>query len=103
MYFFLILFFISLFGIILMIGRKLLLLPNNTSNKKIESILTSEFFSLENIKDVTIKNLKKYGFVILVITLRISIKSSHLIKKGYKGTKNKMIKMVNVYLFGKRN
>jgi len=84
----LILFFISLFGIIIMIGRKLVLLNNGHILNKEEI-----FFGiphLEKIKQNTIQNIKKYGHIGLVETLRFHIRSSNFLKSKYEEIKNKI-------------
>ena len=93
MYFFLILFFISLCGIILMIGRKMMFVNfkevTHLGKFKLEPI------SLNEIKIVTIKKAKKYGYIILIITLRASIKTSHFVKSNYGKAKTKIKSRIN--------
>ncbi|MEI6581120.1 MAG: hypothetical protein WCO07_03045 [bacterium] len=99
MYFSLILFFISLAGIIIMIGRKLVFIKD-TEVKHNERFML-EVLDLDGIKHITVKNIKKYGFVALVTTLRFSIKSSHFLKNGVRETKNKMKHFVEKRLMRK--
>jgi hypothetical protein len=95
MAFFLILFFISLAGIILMIGKKLIL-EKKVLEHVIEGKVTLEIPRLGEIKDVTLRRIKKYSFVFLVITIRYYVKSSNFLKKQGKDiiqkVKGKLIK-----------
>ena len=86
MYFPLILFFGSLFGIIFMIWRKLLMLQNGQILNKEETLLETAY--LEELKHLTIKNIKRHGYTGLVTIIRLYIKSSNFIKN-----KNKQIKI----------
>lgn len=75
----LILFFISLAGIIFMIGRKLILLQT-------EPVPTGSNFLFEipdskDVKHIAAKNIKKYGFILLVITIRSYVKTLNYTKK----------------------
>ena len=88
MYIPLILFFASLIGIILMVGRKLILFQR-------ESVVTEENFlvqspDLHKVRHAFIKNAKKYGYVALVATIRFSVRSSNFLKNKYKEAKNKI-------------
>lgn len=75
----LILFFVSLAGISFMIGRKLILL------KRGQIIAGENFFveipDLQEIKYIAVQGTKKYGYILLVETLRFSIRSSYFLKK----------------------
>ena len=96
MYFFLILFSISLLGIIVMIGQKLLF-ANIKNNSSLDKIFEAENFDIEEIKHATIKSVKRYGFIGLVIILRFSIKFSFLIKNFYRKVVNKIKSIINIY------
>jgi len=96
MYLFLILFFLSLAGITIMIGRKFILLKNGSL------VNTEEKFSikvpnLHEVKHIATKSTRKYGFIALVIVLRTYILSVHAIKKTYKKSKNKINKVHKKY------
>jgi len=84
MYFLLILFFASLLGITFMIGRKLLMLQNGQILHK-ETFLKAP--DLEEWKYVMIKNIKKYGYISLVVTIRFYVRSSNLLNSKYKEIK----------------
>jgi len=88
MYFLLTLFFISLLGIIIMIGRKLVLLKNGQILRKEETILKVSY--LEEWKHLTIKNIKKHGYAGLVATVRFYVRSSNLLKNKYQEAKIKI-------------
>src|ERR1035437_9542648 len=91
MYFLLTLFFVSLFGIILMIGRKLVLLQNGVVFQK-ETILKTP--SLEEWKHLTITSVKKHGYTGLVATIRFYIRSTNFLKNKYQEIKTK-VKNIN--------
>jgi len=88
MYFLLILFFTSLLGITIMIGRKLVLLRNGHILHKEETLFKAPFF--EEWKHLTIKNIKKHGYAGLVATIRFYIQSSNLLKNKYQEAKIKI-------------
>ncbi len=81
MYTIFILFFISLMGIALMIGRKVAFIRN----ENIQIIEPKHFHpfvpDLQKINHLTYKNAKKYGYLALVSSIRFSVRSSNLIKK----------------------
>ena len=88
MYILLILFFASLVSIAVMIGRKLVLLKNG-------SMIVSEEIPMEipyvkELRHITIKNIKKYGHMSVVTTLRMYIRSSHILKKNYQNIKEQV-------------
>ena len=81
MYTIFILFFISLAGIAIMIGRKVALVRNENIQ-----IAEPEHFhpfvpDLQKIKHLTYKNAQKYGYLALVTAIRFSVRSSNLVKK----------------------
>lgn len=84
----LILFFTSFFGIIIMIGRKLVLLQNGQTLEREE--VSFKIPHLEKIKHLTVKNMKKYGHMSLVTTLRFYVRSMNLLKNKYEETKIKI-------------
>ena len=86
MYFFFILFFVSLTAIILMISRKLLLI-NNTEGHSINhqnELLISGILDFDKIKKSTIKNIKKTIHTLIWVTLRTYIVSINFINKKRK-------------------
>lgn len=90
MYFLLILFFGSLIGITFMVGRKFLLIQSG----QIVNINKDEVFSetkyLEDLKQATIKNTKRHGYTLLVITIRTYFRTANLLKNKYEKIKNKV-------------
>lgn len=90
----LILFFISLVGIVFMIGKKMIFLKNN--QVVIEENFTFGAPHIDEIKYVTVKKFKEYGYILVVTTLRFSMKSSKFIKDKsevvYKKIKDKLFK-----------
>lgn len=99
MYFFLILFFISLFGIVLMIGKKIVFADVNGSEETEKFI--QENFDIDNIKHIAVKNTKKYGFQAFIMILRFYIKFSYFLKNKYKKSKIIVKYLVNNYLVHK--
>lgn len=97
MYLFLILFFLSLAGIMVMIGRKFILLKNG-SLVSAEEKFSIKIPNLHEVKYITTKSTKKYGFIALVIILRSYILSVHTIKKTYKKSKHKIKELHKKYL-----
>jgi len=95
MYIVLIIFFISLIGISAMIGKKLILLKNG----KIEHTerVLFDIPNLDQVKNVTVKNSKRYGYVILVETIRFYVRASILIKYIYFKTKKKIKEIYHRY------
>ncbi len=88
MYLFFVLFFTSLISIIIMIGRKLVLLQNGqvSSNEEV----TFEVPHLEKVKHFTIENIKKYEHIILVKTVRLYVKGINFFKNKYQAVKIKI-------------
>jgi len=92
MYFLLILFFGSLFGIIFMVGRKLIVLQNGKLVHH-EAILKDSY--LEEWKDSLIKNSKRYGYLGLVASVRFYVYSASFLKRKYTVAKTKITHVVN--------
>jgi len=71
-----------------MIGKKLILLKN----KKIEYTerILFKIPNLDEIKNITAKNSKRYGYIILVKIIRFYIRTSILLKYIYAITKKKI-------------
>ena len=86
MYPLLILFSASLLGIMIMIGRKFVLLKNGQVLTKEEEILLESPF-LKECRRFTVKNVKKYGQVSLVVILRFYIRSMNSLKNKYEKIK----------------
>ncbi|OGI85462.1 hypothetical protein A3A92_00295 [Candidatus Nomurabacteria bacterium RIFCSPLOWO2_01_FULL_37_49] len=71
-----------------MIGRKLVLLQNGQTLERKE--ISFKIPHLEKIKHLTVKNMKKYGHMSLVTTLRFYVRSMNLLKNKYEETKIKI-------------
>ena len=87
MYFFLILFFVSLAVITIMIGRKLSLFSNiegHHHNIYLGEVLITDVLNIDKLKKLTIKNGKKLGHTTIWVTLRVYIISSNFINKKRK-------------------
>lgn len=80
-----------------MLGNKLMLLRNGTFVNASEKF-SVQIPNLHEVHHVVLKKSRKYGFVILVIIIRFTVLSSHLIKKGYKHSKEKLQKINNKYI-----
>ena len=92
----LILFFASLLGIAVMIGKKLFLL-------KEEPAITEENFlirtpDMREIRYVFVRKSREYGFIVLVEIIRFSVRSSKLLKRTYKEAENKIRKITSKYI-----
>ena len=83
-----ILFSASLLSIIIMIGRKLVLLePKQISSEK-EIVLRVPY--LKEVKHLTVKNIKKHGYAGLVGMMRLYLKSANFLKSKYEEIKTKI-------------
>jgi hypothetical protein len=71
-----------------MIGRKLVMLPNGQVLERDEAFL--KISSLEELKHITIKNIKKHGYTGLVATIRFYIRGTNLLKNKYQEVKIKI-------------
>src|SRR3989344_1877538 len=95
MYILLILFFISLLGIIIMIGRKMVLLKNGQGI--VEEEVAFEVPYIKEIKHVSLRSIEKYGHLGLVAALRFYVKSSIFIKNQYQEAKTRLKNIKNKY------
>ena len=86
----LILFFGSLLGMAGMIGRKIFILEGQDHRHVKLNGLEFEIPHLEEITKDSIKGLQKYGYSALVVTLKMYVKSSNILKQQYEGIKNKI-------------
>lgn len=50
---------------------------------------------LNEVKDVTVRRVKRLGYMGLVTTIRLYFKSSNVVKSGYKGLKEKLKNVQN--------
>ncbi len=88
MYLLLISFFLSLLGIIFMVGRKLVLLKNGNITTTEEN--ETEFLNLKELKQVTFQNIRKYEHMVLVTVLRFYIRSINFLKVAYEKIETKI-------------
>jgi hypothetical protein len=77
----LILFFVSLAGITILIGKKLVLLKKAQNQNIIIEENSFKMPDIEEVRHVTTKHIRKFGYVALVITIRSYIRSSNFLKK----------------------
>lgn len=82
------LFFISLFGITFMIGRKLVMLQNGKVISGEKVLLEIPY--IKEIKHITIKNIKKHHHAGLVATIRFYVRFSNFLKNKYQEAKIKI-------------
>lgn len=78
MYLLLILFFASLIGIVLMVGKKLALLKSGHIEERSGTPFGAQY--LEELKQTTLRNIKKHGYAGLVATIRLYVQSSNFTK-----------------------
>lgn len=90
MYFFLILFFASLFGIIFMVGRKLRALANGQT-LPVEHV-SSPSFRFEETKEFIFKITRRLGYFLLVEIIRIYVRLAEACKKCWAELKAKFQK-----------
>ncbi len=86
------LFFLSLSGIIFMIGSKLILIQKEGKPNK-ERLLI-QIPNLQEIKNLTAKNLNKIIFIILVVVIKISVKTNNFTKKILEKIKKKCLYLI---------
>src|SRR3989338_5261610 len=79
MYILLILFFTSLFAIIIMIANKLSLVRNGHS-ARVHHYSHLFALDLDKVKASSVKNMKKFGYITVFVMLRLFIKSTHFLK-----------------------
>jgi hypothetical protein len=71
-----------------MIGRKLIMLQNGTVFYKEEAVLKTPY--LEELKDLTLKNVKKHSYTGLVAIIRFYVRLSNFLKNKYQEVKTKI-------------
>jgi hypothetical protein len=86
----LILFLLSLSAIAVMIGRKLVSVRQGDSMVIDSEEVLFEIPYINEVKELTTKNVKRYGYLGLVTTIRLYFRSSNLVKHAYRGTKGKV-------------
>lgn len=86
-----ILFFLSLLGITVMVGRKVWLLPEGeVVGEDYEHPFVDD---VERLKHATLHHSKKIGRLGLIATIRFYLKSRHFIKNKYETSKEKILKL----------
>jgi len=93
MYILLILFFASLFSIILLIGRKLITLKQEQILNQEEVLFELPY--LKEVKHITVTNVRKHGYALLVAILRFYIRGTNFSKSQYEKVKIKITNMHN--------
>ena len=82
-------FFVSLIGIIVMTGRKFVLLKNG--KMIMEEKVAFEGLNIDKTKNLIIENIKRYEHMALVEILRIYVKVSNSLKSKYYKIKERII------------
>ncbi len=98
MYLPLILFFISLLGIGALLYRRVMILEN--SGVLVREIDGEFFFDvpdLHEVQYVMIRQMKKYGYIALVVTIRFYIRSSKIMDYLYMEAKSKLKELYRKY------
>ena len=75
----LIIFFVSLLAIVYMLGRKFMALSRASSPAGEDDAIVINP-DLESIQYIAVKNLKKYGYVLMLVSLRLSLRTGKWIK-----------------------
>ena len=76
-----------------MLGRKLMLVQKKPRTNLSVDDLHFEIPHLDEIKETTGKNIKKYGYTALVVSLRLYIRSMNALKQQYKELSKKLAAM----------
>ena len=88
-YFLLILFFGSLFGITFMIGRRLAKIQSgHVFTYREKALYEVEHF--EVLKNITVQSIKYISYRGLVETIRVYVKTTNFLKKQYQNIENKL-------------
>ncbi|MSU44892.1 hypothetical protein EXS45_01805 [Candidatus Nomurabacteria bacterium] len=87
-YILLILFFASLFSIIIMVGRKFAIIEH-------EQVLNHNnvlfnLHHLNKVKDIIVRNTKKHGYALLVVIVRFYVRGINFLKNKYKEIKTEI-------------
>ena len=75
------LFFVSLLGTIGMVGRKLSLVPTETHQQRQSDSFEIPHF--DALKDMGTQSVKKYAYATLVLSLKLYIRSTNMLKYQY--------------------
>lgn len=86
-------------GIAVMIGNKLILIKKGQAGN-IEEI-PLKVPNLDEVRKFSVHRSRKYGYIVLVMTIRVYIKISNFLKKAYKSIKLKINKLIRKYFPGK--
>ena len=89
MYWLVIIFFAALLAIIVMIGRKLMLLRSGEINvTHAGEFIESEY--IDEIKDATIQNIKKHSYTGVVVMVRLYVKFTNFLKSQWENLKTRV-------------
>ena len=99
MYILLALFFISLAGIIFMVSRKVMSLDGK-SHVTEEAVLFKIPHPVE-LREITLMGVKKYGYLILVISVKAYIKSTGFLKQKWVDLKEKLAEIHQKHILKK--
>ncbi len=87
---FLILFLISITGLLILIGRKMLVMRQGDLHIPANFDFSIEVPDFEEVREVVIKKSRRYGYIMLVITIRLYVLSAHTIKQQSKSIISKI-------------
>src|SRR3989338_7680670 len=90
---FLILFFISLVGVAVMLGRRLMLLRAGAMevNRELGSLLPD----WEKVRELTERHTKRYGYLATVAVIRFYVRSSNVARARSKEIAGKLMNLLN--------
>jgi len=90
-------FLASFVAIMVMFGRRLIILRNKglviTEDEYVEVRLEIPY--LNEVKEVTVRKVKRIGYMGLVTTIRFYFRSSNMVKSGYQELKEKLKNVKN--------
>lgn len=90
-------FILSLSTIVFMIAKKLLLIRKGEAVTLEGGEFTFEIPYIEEVKVLTTKGLKRFGYLTLVGTIRIYFRSASVMRKGWRDFKVKSVTLVMKY------
>ncbi len=99
MYLPLILFFISLAGISTLLYRRVIILERSgVAVREIDGEFFFDVPDLHEVQYVIVKKIKQYGYVALVLTIRVYIRSSKIMDSLYKEAMNSISAVYKKYI-----
>ncbi len=84
------LFILSLLSITVMIGKKVTQIRKGAIVTEVDEEILFEIPYIEEVRAITERGVRKYGYMALVITIRAYFRSANLVKHTYKISKRKI-------------